>query len=283
MNEDSIPSITRDALLTLLKEDEVRRAICDIMDSSSMLVSTAVTEERIEPDKQSQEVAALKEEIGLLKEMIEKFKKFFLSEQCKTAELFEQNEKHKEHEVELQEGQAQLKKQFQSEKEQKEKGVKQVTSLSQENDELSGRIDNFKQEFSGILTAHQLYGNLSVARKAALKNIFKDDTLNGFWACGVQEKNVISLWEYIKSELLEGNSEELKELIQILDFFFSNYLLAHPLYVMQDVRVGEMFNVAEHIKHPDSSSSNGEIKQILLSGWRNVKTGKVVKQSVVVL
>ena len=107
--------------------------------------------------------------------------------------------------------------------------------------------------------------------------------MSGFIACGIQERNISNLWEYLKNEVIEDKNKDIPNLILIFDFLFSRYLLAHPIYERQQVNLGCVFDSQHHIKHSSSKNVSGDIQEVILSGWINKKTNKLVKQSVVII
>jgi len=118
-----------------------------------------------------------------------------------------------------------------------------------------------------------------------LEDILKEkdkeiEMLKGFLACGVQEKNISSLWDYVKDELREEKNSDIKSLKTIFNFFFEGYNRAYPMYEVQKVKVGDVFDTEEYIK-TNTSSVSGKVDEVVFSGWVNAKTQKIVKKSIV--
>ncbi|MCK5855235.1 MAG: hypothetical protein KAG56_08430, partial [Sulfurovaceae bacterium] len=136
--------------------------------------------------------------------------------------------------------------------------------------------------FKKYIESYEQFKELDVQTKNALSNIFKDNSIHGFIACGVQEKNIKNLWEYIRNEVIEGKNDDISGLTSIFEFLFSRYVLAHPIYELQEIDVGNhVFDPQQHIKHSSSKNVSGNIQDVLLRGWINNNTKKLVKQSVV--
>lgn len=245
-------SLDLDVLLQLLKEDKVRQAILDI----------------VQPEEGRQK---LEEEPMLkqLKEKYEKLKKCLLEEKENTINFSKSVQNNKE-------ALSTLRAELEDVSSRKKQAEDEYISLSKQYTYLN-------EAFKDVLVTHKLYHSLSDVRKVALKGIFKEDSLKGVWACGLQEKNIIGFWEYIRGEIIEGNTDELSKLVIIFEFFFESYLLAYPVYERQSISGNELFSSDKHINHPDSVSPHGKIKSIELTGWQNAKTGKVIKRSVVIL
>jgi len=130
------------------------------------------------------------------------------------------------------------------------------------------------------IEAFEQFKRLKANTQSALSGIFKHPSTSTFIACGVQEKNVHSLWDYTKNRLIEQPDDETKILVELFLFFFSRYALAYPNYQLQDVTLGERFDPEQHIRSSQSLAS-GAISKVMLSGWINKKTQKIIKTSLV--
>lgn len=157
------------------------------------------------------------------------------------------------------------------------------TDLQQQISSCQTEINAYKDNFSEELLIFDKFNNLSKQTSSSLSNIFKDDLLAGFMACGVQEKNINNLWEYIKNEDIENKNTDLPALKQIFGFLFTRYLIAYPMYEKQQVAVGDAFDSQQHIKHSSSQNVSGEIQRVSFYGWINKKNNKVIKKSVVII
>lgn len=69
--------------------------------------------------------------------------------------------------------------------------------------------------------------------------------------------------------------------MQIYNFLFQRYIKAFPIYALQEVNAGDEFEALSHVNHSSSSAVSGTITKVLLRGYVNTKTSKVIKQSVV--
>ncbi|MEZ8194752.1 hypothetical protein [Vibrio cortegadensis] len=148
---------------------------------------------------------------------------------------------------------------------------------------LSQKLEFYRDNFSDDLQILELYGRLSEQTRHSLSGIFKDTSVQGLIACGIQEKNISNLWDYAKSETVNGNNDDIANLISLFNFFFKRFKLAYPMLSLQDVNPGDSFDTQAHIKHSSSINTSGSINQIMLHGYVNSKTGKVIKPSVVTL
>jgi DNA repair exonuclease SbcCD ATPase subunit len=247
--------LKKEELLELLKDEEIQEAILAIKKSKKKKENNL---ENIIKEKD--------EEIEMLKGLVEKFKKCFADEEVKTENL-SKNINVKDNELrELEEAKNRLK--------------NEIEEMNSEKDKLSKKVDFYRDNFEKELTTYALYEGLSTSTKASLKGIFKDDSLKGFLACGLQEKNIISFWDYIKDELREEKNSDIKSLTTIFYFFFEGYNRAYPMYEVQKVVLGDEFDTEEHI-NTNASSVSGKVDEVVFTGWVNSKTKKIVKKSIV--
>lgn len=143
------------------------------------------------------------------------------------------------------------------------------------------RVDWYRDQFSEDIKLQKIYSNLSEPTKSSLSGIFKSTTPKGLIACGVQEKNIGNLWEYAKNEVVNGSNPDIAAITSLFETLFSRFTLAFPMYESQSVKADDDFDTQLHIKHNSSSNVSGTIKSVLLGGYLNTKTGKVIKQSIV--
>jgi len=264
----------RDELIELLKtNEEIKKLIKDIAKDKK---HKSEIEDINKQDKKA-------EEIEMLKGLVEKWKKCFSDEKIKTQDLTDalQNKDTEFQSLEQQKNRlSQEINELQQLKSQKEKELQQTQST---NTKLNKTIEFYRNNFEDELRVYELFLDLSDNTKSSLKGIFKDNSLKGFLACGIQEKNISSLWDYIKSELIEDKNPDSKKLVEIFNFLFTNYSLAFPMYQLQEVNVGDSYDTELHINHSSSSGVSGAIKEVLLRGWINTKNNKIIKPSVVVI
>jgi len=233
--------LNKEELLELLKDEEIQKAVL------------AIRKSKIKKEKKLEYSIKEKDnEIEMLKGLVEKLTKNMNIKENKVRELEELKDRLKI-------------------------GIKDVKS---KNNKLSKKVDFYRTTFEKELSTYALYEGLSSSTKASLKGIFKDDSLKGFLACGVQEKNIGSLWDYVKDELREEKNSDIKSLKTIFYFFFDAYKRAFPIYKVQKVALGDEFDNEEHIK-TNSSSVIGKVDEVVFVGWVNAKTKKIVKKSIV--
>lgn len=252
--------MNRDKLLNLLSSDE------EIQNQIRKIVSV---NQILEDDK----IDSSKEEIEMLSKLVDKWKKCFSDEEDKNNTL--------NHEIDEKKNQLlKLKDSIDNAKSELDNIKAKLSVANSDKKDLSVKIEGYKTKFDVDLDKYELYRTLTDETKISLKGIFKDDTFEGFIACGVQDKNINSLWDYIKNELIENSNQDNESLVKIFDFFFMKYIIAYPMFEVQNIEIGEDFNTDFHIKDSQSSAS-GTIKKVLLKGWINTKTNSVIRKSVI--
>jgi len=262
-------------LLELLDDDDIKDKIKLIINSKAIDTNGNIVQEegsnlqvKIEKyDKKIaeliQEVEELKEENNKLKkdkEMLEFFKKLFgCSSKSEAQEYKEKVDSSFKENKNLE---------------------KEINSLNNNLLQKEQELKELKENFEEIIYIHNKFNNLSNDTKKAISNIFKDTSIQGFLACGLQDRNIDNLWEYIKISIINENNKDIANLIDIFNFLFSLYTKAFPYIQKQQVSVGDKYDPTKYIKSSNSNVS-GEIKEIILYGWENTNTGKIIKESVV--
>ncbi|OOF11041.1 hypothetical protein BZG82_05350, partial [Salinivibrio sp. PR5] len=90
-------------------------------------------------------------------------------------------------------------------------------------------------------------------------------------------------WDYIKNEVVKGDNADIDRVIKMFDALFERFILAYPMFAFQEVTKGIEFDTQQHIKHNTSKNTSGPIQHVLLRGYVNTNTNKVIKPSVVFL
>ena len=82
---------------------------------------------------------------------------------------------------------------------------------------------------------------------------------------------------------MNGTNPDQERIIRLFELLFGRYILAYPMFALQPIAAGDKFDTQSHIKHNSSINMSGNIQEILLRGYVNTKTEKVIKSSVVVV
>ncbi|SOC09129.1 hypothetical protein SAMN05880501_105183 [Ureibacillus xyleni] len=143
-------------------------------------------------------------------------------------------------------------------------------------------ITHLESRFVGAEAAFSEFLQLTAPTRLALQGIFKGYSIDEFLYCGIQHENIEPLWEYIKREILEDRVSDIACLVGIFNFFFEahNKVYDQPLFERLSVLVGDSFDEQEHIRGTQSKVS-GMISEVLFIGFRNKKTNKIIKKSIV--
>ncbi|OQY39059.1 MAG: hypothetical protein B6229_04510 [Spirochaetaceae bacterium 4572_7] len=157
----------------------------------------------------------------------------------------------------------------------------QLDEISNKNIEANKKIEFYENNFKEQLDIYKLYTELSGDTKSSLSGIFKENSLIGFLACGYQESNITSFWDYIKDEIKESKNQDIESLIKIFDFLFKGYSISNPNFIRNEINLGDEFDDDLHIRHSSSSRVNGEITEVMFKGWINSRLDRVLKKSIV--
>lgn len=244
-------------LLKLLDKEEIQAKILDIVSECSL--DKIDKKNELEIDDLKSKNKALKKELEESMKLIEKLKSIICGK-----------------EDALQKSQNTI------EKNQEELKIKESdrTALNEALELVKKELYSYKSIFQEEMAIFEKYNKLSDKTKKSLGGIFRDETLQGFFACGVQDKNINHFYEYVKNELIEDNND-INDLIVIFNFFLERYMRAYPNYNRLNTQEKDDFSNDEHIKIQGSAS--GSIGKIYLQGWKNIKTNKVVEKSLVKL
>lgn len=201
----------------------------------------------------------------------------------KNIELLENLSNSKElHKIQVKELESNYKLKLR-ELEERENNLKSINiELKNQVSNLNNQVMNLKNEFKDIRIAYSVYVDLEESIKKQLDGIFKERSIENFLYCGVQYKSIESLWEYIKILSINGKIENLIELNNIFIHLFNahNKIYKTPLYKMQEVKIGQIFD-EDKFTRGYNSKINGAIQEIYVNGYINLNTNSIVKKSVV--
>lgn len=306
--------MNKERLIELLKEEEIKLALIEILkdefclkekieDSSREDVVTEGIKNNLTDNEGENNLETLlleeRRKVEEMRKIIDKLKKLLGLTEDKNKEL-ESSIVIKDAELKvLEKEKARLKSEIDSIRKQREDELEalnrqrvliqkeleekksKIAEVENKNVNLSNRVNFYRDSFQEDLKVYEIYTQLSDSTKSSLKGIFKDDSLKGFLACGIQDRNINSLWEYIKDEIREGQNEDIPKLKEVFTFLFARYQMAYPIFELQKVEVGNTFDEFNHIRHSDSKEVSGSISEVSFLGWINIKTNKVVKKSIV--
>lgn len=149
-------------------------------------------------------------------------------------------------------------------------------------EQWKAQAEKTRLEFSDISRAIALYEKLSQASRHSLENIFRSTKPELFIASGVQIDNLKQLWEFAKSEIMEGRTEETDLLSELIGYFMNlyNQINGRKIYDRIEAKAGTVFDVDWHIRTSGSRPA-GVIDRVYLDGYVNANNGSIFGKSVV--
>jgi DNA repair exonuclease SbcCD ATPase subunit len=146
---------------------------------------------------------------------------------------------------------------------------------------IKDKYNSTASKFEKLLTIHKTYLSIQKEHGTFLKSLFKSESIEVFFANGVQDTTIDALWDYIKDAIIEGKNR-IEELKQIFFYFFEffNKTYNSPLFEFSKVEEGDKFSDNLHIKVNDYAYS-GNITKIVFKGYYNTNTEEIVKKTLV--
>ena len=146
----------------------------------------------------------------------------------------------------------------------------QLSSLQNVNQELEIKIDRYKNNCKEILKFYETYNSLSQKTKESLN--FVSNSLLEVFLEFIQ--NIENIYEIVKNYIIE-NDKDKNYLISLYNIGLEYYLSINPHLNKQNVK--DEFDYIKYISVGDGDS----IKEVILYGWENSNTDKIVKKSIV--
>lgn len=162
-----------------------------------------------------------------------------------------------------------------------------IANLQEEKNQLQNdmksrvvELNNYKKRFELFVRAEVIfadYKSLSEDTKNRLESIFEADSYTGFISNGLQWDNISILWNFMKKKIIENDLSDIQVLIQIFRYFFDFYNsgLKEARYILIEPVVGNAFD--RNTCSVVGSSMDGKIVEILLPGFKDIKTEEVYK------
>ncbi len=165
--------------------------------------------------------------------------------------------------------------------------------LRAENAELTSRLkrcqaslDSYCSSYAMQISLYEKYKTLSESSARVMQGIFKNNTLNGIFLCGVLPENLKSLRDYTE-QLVKNNYEEAKADIAVLCELYSyllscyNSTFSRPVYHLTEVQAGDEYN--EELHRSTGTARRGKIAAVLLQGCIAAANGRVIRKAIVTL
>lgn len=146
--------------------------------------------------------------------------------------------------------------------------------------ERDSEINLLKNRFKIEEELFREYNSITGSLKEELEGVFKGDTIEEFICCGVQPKNIDSLWEIAKKSILE-DEKDWEKTVQIFKYFFDSFNKTYslPLYVSLNTRLDNKF---EEDFHLSKNIASGYIERVYLDGYSD-RNEKIIKKAIVSL
>lgn len=142
------------------------------------------------------------------------------------------------------------------------------------------RLLNYENTYEELEKYFKKFNNLSTDIEQSLERVIKGNSAELFLASGVQRDNLDELWDYISYYLNKLSSEEIETLKEIFEYLFKKYNEINKVLVFDDIHIGDEFDEEIHTRGKDSRISGG-ISEIQLIGYKYIKSGKIIKKSIV--
>lgn len=161
-----------------------------------------------------------------------------------------------------------------------------LTNLFEENSKMNMKLDELNNQlkilskYKEIENIYSSFCSLNKQITCALANTISTKDVNAFIVSGSQIENIKTLWEFIKHQLDNISSNEIRILKDTFEYFFNAYNRYKKIYSMLEVKTGEEFDSDYHSKGSNSKSA-GIISEVLLQGFKNDITGVIETKSVV--
>lgn len=169
----------------------------------------------------------------------------------------------------------------------KEKISQLLDALEEKKSQLAEKtalLERYTENYSDLERAYNAYKNLSDKTKFALEGIFgAENSPTSFLVGALQDGHLESLFDYIATAINNGAAQsEVEILREIFDFAFDavNGGRREKIFARLEISEGDDFD-GEIMRKTSDSSQSGAVKNILLVGFKYIRTDKIVKPSLV--
>lgn len=154
------------------------------------------------------------------------------------------------------------------------------SKLEEEKSTKVAELNTYKNKFELFVRAENVfveYMAMSDDTKNRLESIFEANTYTGFISNGLQWENISILWNFIKKKIIENDKSDIQVLIRIFKFFFDFYNSGLKLarYVLIEPVAGIAFD--KNTCTIVGTGMDGKISEVLLPGYKDIKTEEVYK------
>ena len=160
-------------------------------------------------------------------------------------------------------------------------------ALEEKKSQLAEKIallEKYAENYSELERAYNSYKNLSDKTKFALEGIFGEESSPTDFLSGVlQDGHLESLFDYVATAINNhAEQSEIEILRELFEFAFNavNGGRSEKIFARLEISEGDNFD-GETMRKTSDSSQSGAVKNILLVGYKYIRTDKVVKPSLV--
>ncbi|MBR6012740.1 MAG: hypothetical protein IK062_03030 [Selenomonadaceae bacterium] len=160
-------------------------------------------------------------------------------------------------------------------------------ALEEKKSQLAEKIsllEKYAENYSELEKAYNSYQKLSDKTKFGLEGIFGvESSPTSFLAGALMEGHLESLFDYVATAINNGSEQNEIEILRgLFDFAFNAVNNGRPEKVFARLEIFENDNFdSEEMRKTSDSSQSGTVKNILLVGYKYIRTDKVVKPSLV--
>lgn len=129
--------------------------------------------------------------------------------------------------------------------------------------------------------AYMAFCKLTPETRKSLSNVFEKEDFYSFISSGMQWDNIQGMYHYLKNKIIENDNIDQDRIYIMLVFFFNacNNRFDKPMYSIISPKSNEKFNSDIHIIR--GNETDGVINELLLFGYVNNRTNKIVERAMV--
>lgn len=140
-------------------------------------------------------------------------------------------------------------------------------------------IKEYHLRYGNIEKVYRDYMSIDEDIRKGFSNMIDTETIITFIISGTNIDSLRLIWERISIYLEKYDKDTIDILKNTFDLFFDIFNSVYKLYSRNNTLVGDKFSINKHSKIQGSKSS-GEVEDVLLDGYINMKTSKIIKSIV---
>ena len=267
----------RELLKALRNDEEVKAAVIDIVKEyfanhrkqQKIALDDGANANITENENVDRETETIKELKKIIQE-IEKEKENLQEEvNNQKRQIFQNAELQLKKETEIED----YKKNLSNREKELEKTGTQLEKTRTELEKTTKELEKLQNKYQKIDEVYQLYLNLSSVMHSRLKRVLNPgdqpcESAEVFLAYGVQEGNIIALWDVINLQATNNHgTEELESLLKIFEYFFQLFKeVSFKKVEAYRPQIGTEFDERFHTRTSNSHVS-GRIQRVVIPGF----------------